>query len=54
MPAWKAYPTVKDMPSRKQRKGRRKTVFYENQMLMNTLRKERRLARKKAREEAAE
>lgn len=52
MPNWKPYPTVATTPNRKQRKAQRKNVFWENKMLGNKLRKERRLARKKAREEA--
>ena len=50
MPNYKSYPTVKDTPSRKQRKAKRQAIFMENKLLNNVLRKARRIARKKAAE----
>lgn len=52
MPAYKPYPTVETTPSRKQRKSQRKKIYWDNKMLMNEIRRERRLARKKAKAEA--
>lgn len=46
MPDYRAYPTVKDTPSRKQRKAQRKRIFWENKIKAREERKERRLKRK--------
>lgn len=46
MPNFLAYPTVKDMPNRKQRKARRKNVFEANRVAFREARKARRAARK--------
>lgn len=46
MPAYRAYPTVKDTPNRKTRKAQRKKIFEENSLAGNKLRNERRKARK--------
>lgn len=54
MPSYKAHPTKKSNPSRLQRKHERSVVFLENKGLTSKLRKERKLARRKAEQEAAE
>lgn len=48
MPAYRAYPTVKDTPNRKMRKAQRKSVFADNKYMANAERKARRIARKAA------
>jgi hypothetical protein len=51
---YKPYPTSKDTPSRKTRKGARFGVFTYNHTIAAKQRKERRLARKAAEEAAQE
>lgn len=46
MPEYKAYKTVKDTPSRKQRKGQRAATFAHNKGASKESRKARREARK--------
>lgn len=46
MPNYKAYRTVKDTPSRKQRKGQRASTFAENKAASKDARKARREARR--------
>lgn len=46
MPAFKAYPTVKTTPSRKQRKALRRSTFEYNMLQAAVERRERRDARK--------
>lgn len=41
----RTYPTVKDTPSRKQRKAQRRKIFEENKGAMEAARKARRAAR---------
>ena len=47
-PNYKAYPTVADTPNRKQRKARRRTIFYENKLQAAVERRARQEARKAA------
>lgn len=49
MPAYTAYRTVKDTPSRKQRKGQRAFTFAHNKTASKDARKVRREARKEHR-----
>lgn len=48
MPQYKAYPTVKDTPNRKQRKARRRSTFAYNAAQGAVERRARREARKEA------
>jgi hypothetical protein len=50
MPAYLPYPTKKETPNRKTRKGDRAKVFLTNKNLAKKLRKERLAARKEAEE----
>ena len=47
MPNYQAYPTVKDTPNRKQRKSKRKNIFWANKAQASVERRARRDARKK-------
>lgn len=42
----RAYPTVKDMPNRKQRKALRGVIFWENRQEGNRIRAERKAKKK--------
>lgn len=46
MPKFKAYPTIANTPSRKQRKSQRKTIFEHNRVQAAVERRARREARK--------
>lgn len=50
MPNFRAYPTVKDTPNRKQRKAQRKRIFAENQMAYANARRARRDAKRAVKE----
>ena len=52
MVAYKPYPDAKTEPRRKARKNLRRSIFYENKLLANVVRKEKRLARKKEQADA--
>lgn len=45
MPQYQSYPTARDIPRRKLRKSVRRTIFWENKLLMNKLRKARKETR---------
>ncbi len=47
MPAYKSYPTVLTVPSRKQRKAKRKDIFEFNRLQGAIERKQRQAERKK-------
>jgi hypothetical protein len=51
---YKKYPDSKDTPSRKTRKTERNRVFEYNKTIAAKVRREKRLARRQAEEEAAE